>query len=374
MDREDPSEELELTMRPTRETLSPLGVLEALRDAPVAPRCAAIDPRAGFVLALVVLLLFAIGIAGAAGYQVVLNEALLAIHAKETQRALSIARAGLQRYVANEVGVHEDTVTYSIEGGNAVVTARLVAEIDDFETLYLLGSEGVYTDPTFTGSAARRTVYQWANKREVALDHLAEVTQASGNVYVRTNAHVDGDDRASSGECAQTSTDIIGVLRGSGSLTIEGGSPIDGNPNTTAYGSYDAVMDSLGIDWSLLTDSNFPVDYENTWPSCALPSDSFTVTRFTGNLWAPSTACGRGVLIVTGDLTPANGFSWDGIVLAGYMVSTFNNFTIEGLVVGGLDGMGVQTNYNNDTHLHYDRCKAFQAGKRLSHFQPVGST
>ena len=47
----------------------------------------------------------------------------------------------------------------TIEGEDAVVTARLVAEIDDFETLYLLRSEGVYTDPTFTGSVAHRTVY-----------------------------------------------------------------------------------------------------------------------------------------------------------------------------------------------------------------------
>ena len=129
------------------------------------------DPRSGFVLALVVLLLFAIGVLGAAGYQVVLNEALLSVQAKETQTALSIARAGLRSYIGKQIGVHEDTVTYSIEGGDAVVTARLVAEVDDYETLYLLKSEGVYTDPTFTGSAARRTVYQWAVKREVVLDH-----------------------------------------------------------------------------------------------------------------------------------------------------------------------------------------------------------
>ena len=163
------------------------------------------DPRGGFVLALVVLLLFGIGVAGAAGYQVVLSEALLSVHAKETQTALSIARAGLRSYIGKQIGVHEDTVTYSIEGGDAVVTARLVSEINDFETLYLLGSEGVYTDPTFTGSAARRTVYQYAVKREVALEHVAAVTQASGNVYVDDNARVWGNDQASVADCEQTS-------------------------------------------------------------------------------------------------------------------------------------------------------------------------
>ena len=92
------------------------------------------------MLALVVLLLFGIGVAGAAGYQIVFNEALLSVHAKETQTALSIARAGLRSYIGKQIGVHQDIVTYSINGGDAVVTARLVAEIDDFETLYLLRS------------------------------------------------------------------------------------------------------------------------------------------------------------------------------------------------------------------------------------------
>ena len=338
-------------------------------------RAAPDDPRAGFVLALVVLLLFAIGIAGAAGYRVVLNEAQMATHAKETGRALSIARAGLQRYIANQIGVHDDTVTYAIEDGDAVVTARLVTEIDDFESLYLLGSEGVYTDPTFSGSAARRTVYQWAKKREVAIDHFAAITHASGNIYLRTFSDVNGDDQASIGACEQVSTNSGGVLRGtSSSLILEGGDPIHGHPDSKSFGSYNAVLDSLGLDWSLLTDTGFPVDYENTWPSCGLPSDSFTVTRFTGNLSAPSTACGRGVLIVTGNLTPGHNFYWDGIILAGYVVSTFNDFRIYGLLVGGMDNAGLQTDYNNDTWVRYDRCKAFKAGRRLSHFRPVGAT
>ena len=71
---------------------------------------------------------------------------------------------------------------------------------------------------------------------------------------------------------------------------------------------------------------------------------------------------------------PAIGFSWDGIILAGYVVSTFNDFTVDGLVVGGLNGLGVETRYNNLTYIYHNRCMAFKAGKRLSHFQPMGST
>ena len=333
------------------------------------------DPRGGFVLALVVLLLFGMGVAGAVGYQVVLNEAIVSVHAKETQTSHSIARAGLRSYMGKQIGVHDDTVTYSIEGGDAVVTARLVAELDDFETLYLLSSEGVYTDPTFIGSAARRTVYQYAVKREIALDHFAALTQVTGNLYVREDAHLDGDDDAGLGECSQNSVDLLGLVMGSGTLSIEDDDPIDGrNPDTLSLGTEAAALDSLGIDWDVLTSTDFPVDYEDTWPSCGLPSDSFTVTRFNGDKYTPSSACGRGVLIVTGEFYPATNFEWDGIVLAGYIRNTFNDYRINGLLVGGLDGNGTYTAINNDTHIHYDRCEAFKAGKRLSHFESVGGT
>ena len=332
------------------------------------------DPRGGFVLALVVLLLFGIGVAGAAGYQVVFNEALLSVHAKETQTALSIARAGLRSYIGKQIGVHEDTVTYSISGGDAVVTARLVSEIDDFETLYLLGSQGVYTDPTFTGSAARRTVYQYAVKREVALDHVAMMTQVTGDLYTRTDAHIDGDDDAGALKCEQTSVDLTPLMMGSGLWSKEGGDPIDGPDPEVIYVGSAAALAAIGIDWDVLTDTAFPVDYEDVWPSCALPADSFTVTRFNGNVTAPNGACGQGVLIVTGNFLADVGFQWDGILLAGYIVDTTNDYRIDGLVVGGLDGNGTDTALRNDTHIDYHRCYAFQAGKRLSHFEPVGST
>ena len=335
------------------------------------------DPRGGFVLALVVLLLFGIGVAGAAGYQIVFNEALLSVHAKETQTALSIARAGLRSYIGKQIGVHQDIVTYSIEGGDAVVTARLVAEIDDFETLYLLRSEGVYTDPTFTGSAARRTVYQYAVKREVAMNHVAMMTQVTGNLHMRADAHVDGNDGASIGDCEQTSVDITALIMGSGTPSWSG-DPLDGpNPEVAYAPSAAAALDSIGIDWDVLTDTNFAVDYEDVWPpwgSCGLPWASATVTRFNGNVTTPGSVCGKGVLIVTGNFLGANGFQWNGILLAGYIVTTNNNFRIDGLVVGGLDGNGTPSEFHNDTHIDFDRCYAFAAGKRLSHFKPVGST
>ena len=63
------------------------------------------DPRAGFALALVVLLLFAIAVAGATGYQIVHGAWRMAVQSTEGQTALGLARAGLQRFTAEQVGV-----------------------------------------------------------------------------------------------------------------------------------------------------------------------------------------------------------------------------------------------------------------------------
>ena len=334
------------------------------------------DPRAGFVLALVVLLLFGIAVAGAVGYQIVLNEAVLSTHGKETQTALSVARAGLQFYMGDQMGVHQDTVTYSLDGGDAVVTARLVAKESDFETLYLISSEGVYTDPTSGGTPARRTIYQYARKREVALNHMAMMTQVTGELRVADDAHVDGQEEAGSSACEQASVDIAGVMMGSGPLNVQSGDwPLEGAPDSVSLGTEAAALDSLGIDWALLSDTHFPVDYEDQWPACDLPSDSFTVTRFNGNLTTPTSVCGRGVLIVTGNFRGRSGFQWDGILLAGGpMVDTDDNFRIDGLVVAGLDGNGERSTIRDDTHLDYHRCHAFDAGRRLSHFEIVDGT
>jgi len=39
-----------------------------------------------------------------------------------------------------------------------------------------------------------------------------------------------------------------------------------------------------------------------------------------------------------------------------------------------LNGEGSEPQYFDDQEIHYDRCMAFKAGKRLSHFEAVGGT
>ena len=158
-------------------------------------------PQAGFALALVVLLLFAIAVAGATGYQMVHSEWRMAVQSTEGQTALGVARAGLQRFMAEQVGVFADTVTYSLNGGDAIVVARRVADVDDFSSLYLLSSEGVYSDPVSALSPARRTVYQYAVHKETSVDWMAVLTQSSGIVTVEVGSRIRGVDGSTLLQC-----------------------------------------------------------------------------------------------------------------------------------------------------------------------------
>ena len=101
------------------------------------------------------------------------------------------------------------------------------------------------------------------------------------------------------------------------------------------------MLDSLNLPWSLITNTSFPVNYEGTLPDFGLLSpDSFPVIRFNDDLTAGPSESGWGLLIVTDVLTLTDGWSWDGVVLAGHFNPPNDGVRVDGLVVSGLNGLG----------------------------------
>ncbi|MFV2007590.1 MAG: hypothetical protein ACC667_09080 [Longimicrobiales bacterium] len=347
-----------------------------MRKGHVAPT----DTRAGFALALVVLLLFAIAVAGATGYQVVHSEWRMAVQSTEGQTALGRARAGLQRFMAEQVGVFADTVTYSLSGGDAIVIARKIADIDDFSSLYLVSSEGVYSDPVSEQLPARRTVYQYAVRKETPVDWVAAVTQSSGTLTVESGARVAGGDISTTLDCPDgAGPAIAGVARGGNTVTFDP-ADVSGSTDSISYGSYASVLSALDLSWSTLTDPAFPVDFDGVWASDDIPVDSFPVVRFIGDKIGYQWTKGRGLLIVTGDFQPQWNFEWDGVILTSHfepMVggnSWEREFVIRGAVIGGLGGGGGGTFINSDGVIDYHRCNVIAATGALGHFRPIGNT
>ena len=158
--------------------------------------------RGGFVLAMVVLFLFAIAVAATAGYQMVNTEFMLSQSSREGQKALVVARAGLERFLGEQIGVVGDSVSYAIGDGIATITTRLVLEEDSLNHLYYVRSEGNVADIRTPDDPARRVVGTYAWHRQSPLPHKGAVVMAEGRIRLRNSADVDGNDAATVGDCA----------------------------------------------------------------------------------------------------------------------------------------------------------------------------
>lgn len=331
--------------------------------------------RSGFALLLVVLLLFAIAVAGATGYQVVSSEFAMSTQSREGVEALALARGGLQRFLAEQVGTVGDSVSYAIGDGIATVTTRKLFEQDSLNHLYYIRSEGTVTDLRNPDAPARRVVgaYGWHRMRPVP--HKAAIMISDGNIRFRTFSRADGYDQATTSDCAAGGTAGVAGVIGTGNISDNGGGTIQGNPDDDTYPNTQAVIDSAGIRWDILSDPNFPVEFDGSPPDFgSLPSDSFPVVRYVGNLNADWTWAGRGVLIVTGQLQMRTGFIWQGIILAGEISGTTFQFPfVRGTIIGGLNGSNSDTEFQSG-YFRYHSCNVYAANESLSYLEVVDNS
>lgn len=328
------------------------------------------------MLVLVVLMLFAISIAAATGYIVVNTEFGMAKSSVEGTEALTVARAGLQRFVAEQLGVVGDSVTYAIGGGVALVTTRKLAEEDSLTDVYYVRSEGTVTDYFAPGAPARKVVGAYAYHHRRPLKHYAALLMAADGGYAQNaGAEVDGDDHSSPTDCAGGgASSIPGIIAELSTGAISGGVLQGSPPGTTWSGGYSAMYDSVGIRWDVISDASFPVDFDGSPPDfSSLPPDSFPVVRVHGYFNPGSSWSGRGLLIVDGELDAAPGFYWDGIVLAGAL-DDIHEAHIRGMLVGGLDG----PNFYNQVYwrgtIQYYSCYVYAADESLSYLELIDNT
>jgi hypothetical protein len=337
--------------------------------------------RGGFALALVLILLFAIGVLGTVGFQVAQVESQLSNQAREMHLAATVAEAGLKRFLGEHRGHPPDTTIYGINGGQAVVVARKLSEVLDEEDLYLVSSTGTYADPLYSDAPATRTVHQYAKLKILPIGRLAVLTDAStARLRIENHGEVDGDDAASPGSCTGSGLTELGGVVTAGEIQELSGSDLQGNPKATTLASRQAVIDSIGARWDILTDPTYAVDLESTgnWTSymSGLPSDSFPVVRVNGDLIAGASEVGRGVLIVTDSISLVADFAWNGIIIAGRLGETDSqgaHFAVLGLLVSGLSSERGQVDFSHGS-LQYHSCYALAAGRALAHFEPVENT
>lgn len=323
-------------------------------------------------MALVVLMLFAISLAGAAGYLVVSSEFTMARHSSQGGEALAIARGGLYRFVAEQLGVVADSARYAIGDGEAAVTARRIAEVDALTDVYYVRSEGLVLDPSAPDAPAARVVGGYAYHRRRPLPKHAAVVVEVQNLVVHPSGSVTGHDVGGAVCPGGAAASITGAIARN---NVAGPGSVTGSPSEELWpGGYAQLVSAIGLRWDVLSDPSFPVDYEDSPPSWAsLPASSFPVVRYNGSLYATGAWSGRGVLLVTGRFDSSDAFSWDGIVLAGWVDDRIDG-VLDGMLVGGLANHSPYSQTQIYGDIRYHSCNVDRANESLSYLELVESS
>jgi hypothetical protein len=332
-----------------------------------------VGDRRGFVLAVVVFMLFAISITAVTGYLVVSSEFELSRGSGQGAEALTVARAGLERFVAEQLGVVGDSASYALGDGIAQVTSRKVMEQDSVTDLYYIRSEGTVDDVFTPGSPARRVVGAYAVHRRRPLPHHAAVMIGANRVDVEGDGEAHGQDYSGPSDCAGGGASTISGLIATLAVTEENGNDIQGSPQWQLWGGgWSAMRDSIRVRWDILSDPDFPVEFENTLPDFGgLPADSFPVIRYTG--WVNAGWAGRGVLIVDGVFDPFSGFSWDGIVIAKHIDDIVEG-EIDGMLIAGIAEPNMYSTVSLRTDVNYHFCFVYAANESLSYLELLPNT
>lgn len=326
----------------------------------------------GFVLALVVLMLFAIAVIGAAGYLVVNSEARMARYTSQGEGALAIARGGLHRFVAEQLGEVADSSVYAIGGGEARVRARRVATLSPTVDLYFVRATGAIVDPLLPDVPARRVVgaYAYHRKRPVPLHAAVVLNVQQFRVGTGADARVSGTDIGAS-ECPAGAAPPIGGVIARSSVVAPPGR-IAGAPTTQTWsGGYAQFMTQMGVRWDVLSNPSFPVDFEDVIPDYStLPASAFPVIRWNGNFQGVPPRSGRGVLIVTGEFDSTPMFHWAGIILAGWVDQRIMG-SLDGILAGGFANVDPHTEVETTGPIGYHSCHVARANEALSYLELV---
>jgi hypothetical protein len=323
----------------------------------------------GFALAVVILLLFAVGVAGAAAYQVVFLEHRLAGFSDDGERAGLIAEGGLDRFFGEAAaGLPPDTA-YAIGGGEAQVSSRQVLHLGPWAEKYRIHSVGRVTDPRFFEAPAIREVARYGRFRMPPFNLLAPLVTSAEGVVLGPGFQADGNDGAPLPPHSDPCRD-----RQHGwapAYDLVAGGPIAGGSGLN-LGSPGAVIAALGAPpWSALTDPAYPADCHGPPGSCSgLPP--FPVYQVLGNHVASSVpGYNQGVLIVAGTLTLQPGFTWDGIILSGGISSPVNaiGMEIRGVLVAGLSTAPASLTLTNGA-VRFHSCNVAAAGRSMGVLNP----
>jgi hypothetical protein len=350
--------------------------------------------RDGFVLLVVLFLLFAVGVSAAATYQISRSEHLLSSLSADVLAAQSAIDAGLMRYIGEapltgplnyvEYTIEQDGTDGFSPEALVQILPRKVMDLPSGGELYRIAGVARVTNRRFFEAPVVREAAVYATRESGSLMERAGglVTTAS-SVMVGDSFSVSGFDHYTGGITGcPAPANRPGSTAVGHSVTAPLGS-LRGTPPNHPRWSVQGVLDELGLPpWDAITDAElFPADYEypdDAWPNfAALPGSTFPTIRVDGDLVADMARSGRGLLVVSGTLTIGDRFIWNGVILSGGMANATSVYgtRIEGLVVGVIETppanllftglMGAPAMGFSYPSIRYHSCNVFRANRSI---------
>jgi len=351
--------------------------------------------KRGFVLPTTLLVMTLLTIMLTAAFTMVSAEYRTTDNSIARARAYALAQAGLQTYysLTRDVSTKTyDSVRLSLTGGYVDVVARRMRDsTPNSDALWMVRASAAASDAYQSGQvAAQRTITQLASN-QIGFPVRAALFAANG-LYLHhpgggsgavSQPTLNGTDQASCG----TGTSITALVYPSGLLTSNS-LPLTGHVNgaTSALASGAAVVAASRIDWVSLTNGDVVADY--TVPGSTPVWNANRIILVNGNYTltgaqAGTTNPGRGILIVTGNLTLSD-VVWYGTILVGGRLVAFNTrFEIWGNVYTGLNialgqsvsavGLDSLTRGNNNREIHWNWCQYTPAVASMTALVPLSN-
>lgn len=336
--------------------------------------------RRGFAIPIAVLVIAVLTIMIAGGFSIVSAERRSVADQKSQINAFRIAEQGLEVYLIRrdsllknlpgytKVPGPKDSVRIKMTGGYADVSlTRLRAPKGSQSGLYVVRSKGTETVGAYAGTPMGvRTVAQYALWEPAPMQVLAGWTALSGLQKNGAAGTLGGIDLC--GDSAAVAGVVVPLDPGyTGKTVAVGNPPVDTIP----------APDSVEIDWNAIVnlgsiEATITIP-GGTWPTAALEaayadsnSTYYPIIRVNGNFALPSS--GKGMLIVTGNLTISGSVGWKGVLLVGGSLTSNGNNGIQGATVSGLNvklGLDVPPTdpsiANGTKQYNYNSCEVAKA-------------
>ena len=340
--------------------------------------------RRGATLPLTVLLLALMGVAVAITYSRVSSERRITGDSRAQLGAFAVAQSGLNRFLSTingkPAGPFPATVTYNdLPGGTARVDLQQLRESTTtlLPALYVITSRGRYTAAKrfdALAPASERSVATYALWTPAPFDLNAGFTSLSGLQKNGGSGALSGIDRCGA-QAAIPGVAVPSTPGYVGDVTVINGNPDDAAVTMGTGGIAGTARDEVDIDWAgIIAGTYLPAAYVYpSWPTAGQMND-WPITRANGDLTLPGN--GKGILIVTGNLTISGGDTWEGLVLVGGTITSNGNNTVYGATVSGLNvkiGVAVPTSViaNGNKLYQYDSCSLSRALGKVGSIQRV---